>query len=427
MALYEFGSFVLDAPERRLTRAGHRVPVRGKTFDVLRVLLEAEGRLVDRQTFNTELWPEVVVEDRNLTVHISNLRRALGGTRADDYIETVAKAGYRMAVPVRVMAAPANDRSPSSEAAALLREARHQLNEAERIPALKALGLFERSLELDRGNAWAHAGLASTYLLLASTTIRRPLPVEEAVRLATVSAHRALAIDPRLGEPYAVLGRLKMTYDWDWQGADADLVHAVALAPSSVEALVNRGLFLSAVGRHREAVESLTRAAAVDPTRRETFERLGLARWMAGDDEGALASLAEAVAIDPEARRPHFRRMLVLDHLGRHDEAAIDRAIWLGLYDEAAAAEQLAVLTQASGYRAAMAEWIARLGRQNQWLEAAVQAMAIDDRATALDGLERCVGERGDGTPYIAHFPSFRPLGGEPRFQRLLSEMKLAA
>ena len=53
-----------------------------------------QGRLVDRQTFNAQLWPEVVVEDRNLTVHISALRKALGS----DCIETVAKNGYRLAV-----------------------------------------------------------------------------------------------------------------------------------------------------------------------------------------------------------------------------------------------------------------------------------------------------------------------------------------
>ena len=97
MALYEFGSFVLDAPERQLTRQGSRVPVTGKTFDVLRPLVEAQGRLVDRQIFNTQLWPEVVVEDRNLTVHISALRKALGSS----LIETVARNGYRLAMPVR--------------------------------------------------------------------------------------------------------------------------------------------------------------------------------------------------------------------------------------------------------------------------------------------------------------------------------------
>lgn len=397
-------------------RHGARVPVTGKTLDVLRLLAEAEGRLVDRQTFNTHLWPEVIVEDRNLTVHISVLRKVLGGGT----IETVARNGYRLAVPVRAV-----NGQDSPEAARVLREARYQLGQAERVPALRALGLFERALALDPDDANALAGLASTYLLLSSTTIRRPLPVDEAVQLATDAARRALATDPRQGEAYAVLGRLKMTYDADWPGAEADLAKAVALAPDSVETRVGNSLFLSAVGRHREALAELERARAVDPTRRETHERLGLAWWMAGDGERALTALGEAVAVDPEARRPHFRRMVVLDQLGRHAEAAAERAIWLRLFGDHAEAERLAELARRAGPRAAMVEWIARLAKLNQWFEAAIQAMAIGEREQALDALERCVEERGDNAPFIAEFPPFRPLAGEPRFERLLGEVGL--
>ncbi len=418
MVLYEFGSFVLDATERRLTRQGERLPVTGKTLDVLRLLVEAQGRLVDRQTFNAQLWPEVIVEDRNLTVHISALRKALGG----DCIETVAKNGYRLAVPVRNV-----DGQAPSETLQVQREARYQLGQAERVPALKALGLFERALALDVNDAGALAGLASTYLLLSSTTIRRPLPVDEAVQLATGAAQRALAIDSRQGEAYAVLGRLKMTYDWNWTAAEADLARAVALAPESVEAHLGHGLFLSAVGRHCEALAALTRACTLDPTRRETHERLGLAWWMAGDGESALAVLDEAVTIDAEARRPHFRRMVVLDQLGRHEEAAGERALWLRLFGDGAVADRLADLARNAGHRAAMAEWIAMLEKLNQWFEAAIQAMAIDERARALDALERCVAERGDNAPFIAEFPPFRPLYGEPRFDRLLQKLGLAS
>jgi DNA-binding winged helix-turn-helix (wHTH) protein len=416
VALYAFGPFILDTPERRVTRDGERLPVTGKTLDVLRLLVEAEGRLVDRRTFNVQLWPEIVVEDRNLTVHISTLRKAMGG----DCIETVAKSGYRLAVPVRTV----NGRA-STESVEVQREARYQLSQAERVPALKALGLFERALALDANDAGALAGLASTYLLLSSTTIRRPLPVDEAVQLATDAARRALAIDDRQGEAYAVLGRLKMTYDWDWKGAEADLVQAVSLAPQSVEAQVGHGLFLSVVGRHGEAVAALARARELDPTRRETHERLGLAWWMAGDGERALAALADAVAIDPEARRPHFRRMVVFDQLGRHEEAAAERAIWLKLFGDHAVAERLAELTRQSGYRAAMVEWVAMLAKLNQWFEVAIQAMAISERALALDGLERCISDRADNAPFIAQFPPFRPLQGEARFDRLLGELGL--
>jgi serine/threonine-protein kinase len=413
---FEFGPFVLEASERRLTRDGERIAVTGKTLDVLRLLVEAEGRLVDRKTFNATLWPEVVVEDRNLTVHISTLRRALGG----ETIETVSRNGYRLALPVR----SANGQA-SSESIRVLREARYQLGQAERVPALRALGLFERVLALDPDHAEALAGLASTYLLLSSTTIRRPLPVDEAVQLATDAARRALASDPRQGEAHAVLGRLKMTYGGDWRGAEADLETAVALAPGSVETQVGHGLFLSAVGRHDEALAALGRARDVDPTRRETHERLGLAWWMAGDGERALAALADAVAIDPEARRPHFRRMVVLDQIGRHDEAAAERAIWLRLFGDHAEAERLADVARRAGPRAAMVEWIARLAKLNQWFEVAIQAMAIAAREQALDALERCVEERGDNAPFIAEFPPFRPLRGEPRFERLLDEVGL--
>ncbi|MPZ31581.1 MAG: hypothetical protein GEV13_11405 [Rhodospirillales bacterium] len=95
--------------------------------------------MVDRQTFNAQLWPEVIVEDRNLTVHISALRKALGG----GCIETVAKSGYRLALPVRAVNGQA-----SSESLQAQREARYQLSQAERVPALKALGLFERAQAL---------------------------------------------------------------------------------------------------------------------------------------------------------------------------------------------------------------------------------------------------------------------------------------
>ena len=402
-------------------RQGERLAVTGKTLDVLRLLVEAEGRLVDRQTFNAQLWPEVVVEDRNLTVHISALRKALGG----DCIETVAKAGYRLAVPVRPASGRAATGEASSESQQVQREARYQLSQAERVPALKALGLFERALALDANDAGALSGLASTYLLLSSTTIRRPLPVDEAVQLATDAARRALAIDPRQGEAYAVLGRLKMTYGRDWAGAEADLARAVALAPDSVEAQIQHGLFLSAVERHGEAVAAMTRACALDPTRRESHERLGLAWWMAGDNEPALAALADAVAIDPEARRPHFRRMMVFDQQRRHEEAAAERALWLRLFGDHAAADRLADLAESAGYRAAMVEWIAMLARLNQRYEVAIYAMVIDDHAQALDALERSVDDQADSAPFMAAYPPFRPLRGEPRFERLLARLGL--
>ena len=104
MSVYAFGPFILDPAGRHLTRGGRRLAVPGKAWQILLMLAAAGGRLVSHETFRTTLWPDVVVEDRTLTVHVSTLRKALG-TDAD-LIETVARTGYRLAVPVRTLSEP---------------------------------------------------------------------------------------------------------------------------------------------------------------------------------------------------------------------------------------------------------------------------------------------------------------------------------
>ena len=173
-------------------------------------------------------------------------------------------------------------------------------------------------------------------------------------------------------------------------------------------------------------IAALTRARELDPTRRETHERLGLAWWMAGDGERALAALADAVAIDPEARRPHFRRMVVLDQLGRHEEAAGERALWLRLFGDGAVADRLADLARHSGHRAAMVEWIALLAKLNQWFEVAIQAMAIGERAQALDALERCVDERGRQCALHRRVPAVPAIARRAAIRSAAAEARLA-
>ena len=98
---YEFGDFHLDAAERRLVRAGHSVSLTPKMFDLLRVLVENAGHLVDKERLLREVWPDAFVEEGNLNRGISVLRKTLGETRNRRYIETVPKCGYRFIAAVR--------------------------------------------------------------------------------------------------------------------------------------------------------------------------------------------------------------------------------------------------------------------------------------------------------------------------------------
>jgi DNA-binding winged helix-turn-helix (wHTH) protein/TolB-like protein/Tfp pilus assembly protein PilF len=97
---YCFGPFVVEPRERQLRRNGVAVPLAAKAFDVLVALVRNHGRLVTKEALLAEAWPGLVVEEVNLTVNISALRKALGAHA--EWIETVPRHGYRFRGDVRV-------------------------------------------------------------------------------------------------------------------------------------------------------------------------------------------------------------------------------------------------------------------------------------------------------------------------------------
>lgn len=105
---YEFGPFRLDTAEHSLLRDGQVVPLEPRVFDLLRVLVQNDGRLLQKEELLKEVWPGTFVEEGNLNRNISILRKALGEDSAGKpYIETVPKRGYRFVASVkriRVMA-----------------------------------------------------------------------------------------------------------------------------------------------------------------------------------------------------------------------------------------------------------------------------------------------------------------------------------
>jgi Tol biopolymer transport system component/DNA-binding winged helix-turn-helix (wHTH) protein len=98
---YEFGPFRLDPVNRVLLRDGRAVALTPKMFEILLLLLERRGQVVEKEEIMRAIWPDVFVEEGNLTVNISGLRKALGQVPGGrDYIETVQRRGYRFEVPV---------------------------------------------------------------------------------------------------------------------------------------------------------------------------------------------------------------------------------------------------------------------------------------------------------------------------------------
>jgi pimeloyl-ACP methyl ester carboxylesterase/DNA-binding winged helix-turn-helix (wHTH) protein len=116
--VYEFGPFQLELSEHRLMNEGRTIPLTGKAFDTLRVLLERHGKLVSKQELMSAVWPESNVEDNNLDRNISALRKALSDQApGTSFIETVPRVGYRFIapvtrIPIQAMNRRAEDREP---------------------------------------------------------------------------------------------------------------------------------------------------------------------------------------------------------------------------------------------------------------------------------------------------------------------------
>jgi DNA-binding winged helix-turn-helix (wHTH) protein/tetratricopeptide (TPR) repeat protein len=100
--IFEFGPFRLEVGARRLLRNGQPVPLKAKLFDLLSILVQNHRKIVTKAELMKKLWPDVFVEESNLTVSISLLRRILDDRNGPrQYIETVSRRGYRFIARVK--------------------------------------------------------------------------------------------------------------------------------------------------------------------------------------------------------------------------------------------------------------------------------------------------------------------------------------
>jgi eukaryotic-like serine/threonine-protein kinase len=118
---YAFGPFRLDSEKRVLVRDGKPVPLTPKVAEMLLMLVENAGHLVEKDGLMKRVWPDAFVEEGNLNKNIFLLRKVLGewdGGR--EYIETVPKRGFRFVAPVNEVTHAEVGYQPQASATAIL-------------------------------------------------------------------------------------------------------------------------------------------------------------------------------------------------------------------------------------------------------------------------------------------------------------------
>ena len=114
----------------------------------------------------------------------------------------------------------------------------------------QAIKYFQEAIKLDPQYALAYAGLADCYVL--GNILQ--MPPREAMPMAAEAARKALAIDDQLAEAHTSLAKIKLSYEWDWAGAETEFKQAIQLNPGYATAHQWYGVYLSEMGRHEESV-----------------------------------------------------------------------------------------------------------------------------------------------------------------------------
>ena len=93
---FRFSDFELDGTKRLLFKSGKPVALHPKTFELLELLIDRRGEVLSKNDLLDAIWANQFVEESNLTVHVSTLRKTLGEVRGENrFILTVPGKGYK--------------------------------------------------------------------------------------------------------------------------------------------------------------------------------------------------------------------------------------------------------------------------------------------------------------------------------------------
>jgi len=181
----------------------------------------------------------------------------------------------------------------------------------------KAIEYFQQALTIDPNDALAYAGLADAYFD-QSTFLRAPLEVMPKAKAAAV---RAIELDDMLAEAHASLANVKLTFDWDWPGAEREFRRALELNPSLPQAHAGYARYCLTSRRADEAIQELGRVQKIDPLFPQSHLALPLLLFHSRRYEKSIEA-ARAIGDDRSLA-------LSLAELGRREEAiaAADRAV----------------------------------------------------------------------------------------------------
>jgi tetratricopeptide (TPR) repeat protein len=296
---------------------------------------------------------------------------------------------------------------------------------------------FQAAEQKDPNYALAYSGLADSYALLCDIGAVPPLA---GMPQAKAAAQKAIDIDPTLAEGYTSRGFIKLAYDWDWLGAEADLKRALELNPKYPTAHQWYASYLVQMGKFDLAKKEIEQAQQLDPLSPIISSNAGLYSYFEHRYDDAIAQYQKTLEIDPSFWVAHHYLGLAYAKKGMNEEAinelrnslyspgtgppkegsvendpevAASLGFAYGLAGRPKEAEAILTRLQALSRR-----------RYVSGLYLAIVYTGLNDKDMAIEYLNKAYENRHPGLVLIRVDPIFDNLRSDPRFQKLIARFE---
>jgi tetratricopeptide (TPR) repeat protein len=292
----------------------------------------------------------------------------------------------------------------------------------------KAIRCCEQAIAKDPSFALAYVLQAGCYSVLCASGYLAP---KESSPKAKEAMIKALELDEELGEAHAMLGHLKLIFDWDLAGAEHEFKRALKLSPNSGDVYIVYSIYLTVTGRFDEGIAGFKRFAELNPVMPESYQYLGFGYYLAGRLDEAIAQLKKALDMDPNSLYVQLFLASIYALKGMSGEAVAqaDKALlaWPAPED-VQILEFLGWVYAVSGRQEKARSVLNRMLdiRAKRYVDGYLIGevyAGLGEKEKAFEWLNKAYEEHAGQMIFIKFDPCFKNLHSDPRYKELLKKM----
>jgi serine/threonine protein kinase len=406
--------------EGSVRKAGNRVRISVQLIDV------SAGTNLWSERYDREMTDVFEIQDEISQAIVANLKVRLESQSGSGSLAAGA-AGGDAGRPVKPLVKRYTE---NLDAYNIYLKGRFELYKMTREGLDASKKLFEEAIRLDPNYALAFDGLAYSWYQQGFLGFVAP---KEAMPKAKAAVRRAIELDESVAEAHATLGVILALYDWDWTGAERELIRSIELNGASP---VCRDLyafyFLRPVGRIEEAIVETQQALSLDPLSILFRVHLAFLFYLQNKYEHSIAQFRKVLEMSPQHYLAHAWMGNVHALAGTFDEA-------LACYARAREADanskfidSLEAMTLAMAGRRpgaiVMLDTIMRRAANDYISPVSIAYIftALGDKDQAFENLDQAIQDRDSSLLGLKSNPIFESLRTDERYHAILRKMQLA-